>query len=42
MPDKAEELKKLYEQWNKEMLRQPEQSKLNSSEREWLEYYLEP
>lgn len=42
MPVKAEELKKLYEQWNKEMLRQPEQSKLNSSEREWLEYYLEP
>ena len=42
MPVKAEELKKLYEQWNKKMLRQPEQSKLNSSEREWLEYYLEP
>lgn len=42
MPVKAEELKKLYEHWNKEMLRQPEQSKLNSSEREWLEYYLEP
>lgn len=42
MPEKAEELKKLYEQWNKKMLRQPEQNNLNFSEREWLGYYLQP
>ena len=40
MPDKAEELKSLYEAWNAEMYRQPQQNALNSQEREWLSFYL--
>lgn len=42
MPDKAEELKNLYEAWNAEMFRQPQQNALNSQEREWLAFYLTP
>ena len=42
MPDKAEELKNLYEAWNAEMYRQPQQNALNSQEREWLSFYLRP
>ncbi len=42
MPDKAEELKSLYEAWNAEMFRQPQQNSLNSQEREWLTFYLTP
>ncbi|GFD94453.1 hypothetical protein KUL156_13280 [Alteromonas sp. KUL156] len=42
MPDKAEELKSLYEAWNAEMFRQPQQNSLNSQEREWLSFYLTP
>ena len=42
MPDKAEELKNLYEAWNAEMYRQPQQDSLNSQEREWLSFYLSP
>ena len=42
MPVKAEELKSLYEAWNAEMYRQPQQKALNSQEREWLSFYLTP
>jgi arylsulfatase A-like enzyme len=42
MPDKTEELKRLYNAWNAEMFRQPQQNSLNSQEREWLSFYLTP
>ena len=42
MPEKAAELRSLYEQWNAEMLRQPQQDSLNSQERDWLSFYLTP
>ena len=42
MPEKAEELKSMYEAWNVEMFRQPQQHSLNSQEREWLSFYLTP
>jgi arylsulfatase A-like enzyme len=42
MPEKAAELRSLYEQWNAEMLRQPQQDSLNSQERVWLSFYLTP
>jgi arylsulfatase A-like enzyme len=42
MPEKAAELRSLYEQWNAEMLRQPQHYSLNYQERDLLSFYLTP
>lgn len=41
LPDKAEELRLLYEAWNSTLPRQPAQDSLNSQERDWVSHYLQ-